>query len=450
MNDGREPISLTPTLLEEIKALLRDSDIRHGQAFRGIEQGKSASDLAVEWGEKTEGYVRNVMRSVQYIVDGELPTSSKMAYTNSFGYREMWKLGASPELVEYIKHRLRQLRELNPAVTVTPLGKVTFPNVPNARATNAPGTLETSNQHVQLSDVAAALKALHNIKVETHEDGAEAPYQYLVLLWSISAALNGIEQPIPFSVAKPDISPILNRFAIAKSPPRLENPWFALRQSPWWEIPNPVLRYKEVPQSDMSAGLSPGILTLIEADGTFAGRAVAEIQSILQEMLVDTKKIDTLLEDLELKELKRYRLIPVESNVAESFTSSAPEETEQERKRKEAELQNAYKSYLARRGHQVTAIEIFDDGQNLRADLFDVNEENLIEAKSSTRRETVRLGLGQILDYARFVDHKRKTLLLPERPPKSLVKLLGEHDVHVVYREGSGDFVETWFAKPAD
>lgn len=298
----------------------------------------------------------------------------------------------------------------------------------------------------QSVDSETALAELKNIVVETHDDGSEAPYQYLVLLWAISAALNGISQPLPYSVAKRQIAPILKRFAIAKSPPRVANPWFALRQTPWWTIPNPVGRYKDVPSSDMSAGLSPQIIRLLEVDGAFAGRAVAEIEFILSDMVADTQQVSKVLDELGLNELRRYRLIPVESNVTESFTMSYPEVGEEDRKRKEADLQNAYKAHLEKHGHQVSSVEIFDDGQTLRVDLFDVDDEDLIEVKSSARRETVRLGLGQILDYAQFVQHRRKTLLLPARPSKSLVKLLSDYDVRVVYRTANGSFVENWFA----
>jgi hypothetical protein len=118
---------LTPELLEEIKTLLRRSSIRHGQAFRGIENGSTAAEMAQEWGGKTPSYVQNVMRSVRYILEGRLPNGAAMAYENSFGYRELWEQGASPALLDYVKHCLYSLQERNPDVKIQPMGKVVFP-----------------------------------------------------------------------------------------------------------------------------------------------------------------------------------------------------------------------------------------------------------------------------------------------------------------------------------
>ena len=119
--------SLTPELSEEINRLLGRSTIRHGQAFRGMRDGRRAEQMARDWCGKTVPYVRSVMRSVQYILDGELPTGSAMAYENSFGYRELWELGPSPALLAYVKARLSELQDINPAVSMSPMGPVSFP-----------------------------------------------------------------------------------------------------------------------------------------------------------------------------------------------------------------------------------------------------------------------------------------------------------------------------------
>ena len=52
----------------------------------------------------------------------------------------------------------------------------------------------------------------------------------------------------------------------------------------------------------------------------------------------------------------------------------------------------------------------------LFTDLFDYSSSELIEAKASSSRESVRTGLGQLLDYARFVEHDHRSLLLPTAP----------------------------------
>lgn len=121
---------LTPELLAEIKQLLRRSSIRHGQAFRGMEQGATAQDLAAAWGGKSLSYVKTVLRSLRYLLDGELPTAAAMAYENSFVYRELWEQGASSDLLDYAKNCLYELQQRNPDVKIEPMGKVSFPAGP--------------------------------------------------------------------------------------------------------------------------------------------------------------------------------------------------------------------------------------------------------------------------------------------------------------------------------
>lgn len=123
----RPPSALAPELLGEIRQLLSSSTIRHGQAFRGIEQGVTAEEMAQEWG-TTPQYVKNIMRSVRYLLDGEIPRGSAMTYENSFGYRELWQLGASPALLDHVVRSLHALQKLNPQVMIKPMGVVVFPD----------------------------------------------------------------------------------------------------------------------------------------------------------------------------------------------------------------------------------------------------------------------------------------------------------------------------------
>lgn len=136
----RSASALPQGLLDEIRQLLSQSTIRHGQAFRGLEQGLTADEMAAEWG-RTAPYVKTVMRSVRYILDGELPQGAAMAYENSFGYRELWELGASPALLDYVKTCLQALQKLNPEVRIEPMGKVTFPEEPSRRKSVRPTSL---------------------------------------------------------------------------------------------------------------------------------------------------------------------------------------------------------------------------------------------------------------------------------------------------------------------
>jgi hypothetical protein len=71
--------------------------------------------------------VRVSVRSVQYLLDGTLPTTPSMALTNSYVYRELLNFNPSPALRTYAKTCLRELAARNPSVRVDePLGPVTL------------------------------------------------------------------------------------------------------------------------------------------------------------------------------------------------------------------------------------------------------------------------------------------------------------------------------------
>ncbi|KQZ88876.1 hypothetical protein ASD62_05730 [Phycicoccus sp. Root563] len=65
----------------------------------------------------------------------------------------------------------------------------------------------------------------------------------------------------------------------------------------------------------------------------------------------------------------------------------------------------------------------------------------VVEAKSSSSREAVRMALGQILDYCHHVaDVRAATVLLPARPDSDLLELAARLGVGVTYPSGEGDF----------
>lgn len=105
--------------------------------------------------------------------------------------------------------------------------------------------------------------------------------------------------------------------------------------------------------------------------------------------------------------------------------------------RREADLQERYRQYLLARGHEVMRYEICSpSGAVLATDLHDLTDDDLIEVKSAVDRETLRLALGQILDYQRFVNPKRCTLLVPEMPPHEMIDLFTKLAIRVVWPTG--------------
>ncbi|MGP3771813.1 hypothetical protein ACTWJ8_13335 [Streptomyces sp. SDT5-1] len=117
--------------------------------------------------------------------------------------------------------------------------------------------------------------------------------------------------------------------------------------------------------------------------------------------------------------------------------------------RREAELTQSYKEHLDRAGHRTGAYQIKVKGltSTLRADLYDATAHVLYEAKGSNSREDVRMALGQVLDYSRYVkmpEHEgepRRVILLPDAPTPDMYSLLQRYEVQVVYRADDGRFV---------
>jgi hypothetical protein len=136
------------------------------------------------------------------------------------------------------------------------------------------------------------------------------------------------------------------------------------------------------------------------------------------------------------------RDVPMEAHVAETFQTE-PRREPTLAERREAELVGRYTAWLESAGSVVTRKEIRlpNLGHALYTDLFDSGRSELVEAKSSASRHHVRLALGQLLDYARYVDHGSVAVLLPSDPGSELVELLHSVKIACVYETTRGDFV---------
>lgn len=105
--------------------------------------------------------------------------------------------------------------------------------------------------------------------------------------------------------------------------------------------------------------------------------------------------------------------------------------------KRERGLLDDYASWLSKKGHQLTALAY----GRLVCDGWDEERKNLIEAKCSTRREDIRMAVGQLLDY-RFqgrqsCDRPNMAVLLPKNPPRTHVEWLKPLDISVIWRAGS-------------
>lgn len=110
-----------------------------------------------------------------------------------------------------------------------------------------------------------------------------------------------------------------------------------------------------------------------------------------------------------------------------------------EAERRESGLVIRYADHLRSNGHDVGRIKVIPEGERspLFSDLWDSTSGDLIEAKGVATRESIRMAVGQLLDYGRFIEHNRKVVLLPSRPRPDLIDYLHTLDIDIVYPDGS-------------
>ncbi|MFJ4185548.1 hypothetical protein [Kitasatospora sp. NPDC089509] len=117
--------------------------------------------------------------------------------------------------------------------------------------------------------------------------------------------------------------------------------------------------------------------------------------------------------------------------------------------RREAELTKTYRAVLESLGHETGAFQIKVEGMSstLRTDLYDATDHVLYEAKGSGSREDVRMAIGQLLDYSRYVKTPTRqhephmVVLLPAPPAADMQALLAHHRIGLVYQSDDGKFV---------
>jgi hypothetical protein len=110
-------------------------------------------------------------------------------------------------------------------------------------------------------------------------------------------------------------------------------------------------------------------------------------------------------------------------------------------KKHEDELNSRYEKFLDR-SLPVLRIRVTSK-VIIEADAIDVELGRLIEAKSSSDRGYIRMAIGQLFDYERFLDSSPKlAILLPERPTEDMMELLKRHAIVVIYETLTGSFSE--------
>jgi len=160
----------------------------------------------------------------------------------------------------------------------------------------------------------------------------------------------------------------------------------------------------------------------------------------LRPLDVAPKPSASKLDDLSQTEVED---VPVEEQWTEKAFVAPSRET-YEAERREQTLVLAYRDHLLRTGHRVSRLKIVPPGEAkpLFSDLIDRTTNTLIEAKGTVERGAIRMAIGQLMDYRRFVvPPPRLVVLVPSRPRDDLQALLADVGVDVVWRDGE-DFVK--------
>ncbi|MGA4841676.1 restriction endonuclease [Streptomyces sp. G45] len=104
--------------------------------------------------------------------------------------------------------------------------------------------------------------------------------------------------------------------------------------------------------------------------------------------------------------------------------------------RRESKLLSSYRAHLAAQGHEVLRQCITPRGErsSLYTDLFDRTRNLLIEAKGQATRESIRMAIGQLFDYQRYITPRpRLAILVPTQPRKDLRDLCAAHAIHTIW-----------------
>jgi hypothetical protein len=110
---------------------------------------------------------------------------------------------------------------------------------------------------------------------------------------------------------------------------------------------------------------------------------------------------------------------------------------------REAQLRAKFEEYLeGTHKHKIAYYEIPTPTTVIYSDTADLTAQIIYEAKGSAERMAVRLAIGQVLDYGRYVEGARLALLLPETPAPDMLPLLEFLGIGCVVKTGPGEFTD--------
>lgn len=138
--------------------------------------------------------------------------------------------------------------------------------------------------------------------------------------------------------------------------------------------------------------------------------------------------------------------VPIEQQQTErAFV--APSHEPYEAERREQRLVLDLEAHLRRLGHEVARQRIIPEAEArpLFTDLFDATTGTLVEAKGTVERGAIRMAIGQLADYKRFIASgapQHLAVLLPKAPRPDLIELLESQGIELIYPLDGG-FVDS-------
>jgi hypothetical protein len=141
---------------------------------------------------------------------------------------------------------------------------------------------------------------------------------------------------------------------------------------------------------------------------------------------------ETLVEDISLERFLK-----------ESFSIRASES--KVGIRKESKLLTKYATYRNKHKQSPLTAKLIKIKGDKKTDILKVDgwiesDKLLIEAKSGCTRNKIRLAIGQLLDYKRYLKPKQMAILLPSKPKDDLVELLLDLNIEIIYQVGGEEF----------
>jgi hypothetical protein len=162
-----------------------------------------------------------------------------------------------------------------------------------------------------------------------------------------------------------------------------------------------------------------------------------EAQRLLKALEAGTSRRKPLTKPAQKSAVQK---IPIEQGKVEAYDVSTKKAVVRAR-REESKLVADYSDYLVARGQSVCRqkIKVPDNAEVLYTDLFNETRRQLIEAKAGISRSDVRMAIGQLADYARFIKPvPQRAILLEAMPTSDIHRLLRSQGVATIWRDGTG------------